>query len=390
MEASKTGSDSDIREVRDPKQAQSARLLPKNTIFCFDGTGNEPQDAVQTDSQRENPDVAGLSNVAKLHLLFGGDFERDAVNEFYDMPEQISLYYSGVGTYGKTPECLINTVIAIPDVKDILDWALDDLRKIYRPGDKIFVIGFSRGAAIARRFCSAMSQDEKLQDINIEMLIAFDTIAAIGMPDISTLIRPKSKVVFENQRIAPNIVQALHCTSIDDKRRGFQPTLMNTEDRVTEVWFAGAHSDVGGGYFCDHGLADVVLQFVLDEIVKRNLGLKVLAPKKVKRVLISDATKGVSIHMDDIDIKPNPRDVSHEQEKTLWNYHRKIVVIREDKIVRDELPIVHHSVAERIATVAQYRPKNLDHVRHKILYSDGTYKEFKGLEDHLPSNNELP
>src|SRR6185436_15460256 len=41
-------------------------------------------------------------------------------------------------------------------------------------------------------------------------------------------------------------------------------------DRLTQVWFAGAHSDVGGGY-PDDGMSYVPLCWMLDEAVEKGL-----------------------------------------------------------------------------------------------------------------------
>ena len=57
---------------------------------------------------------------------------------------------------------------------------------------------------------------------------------------------------------------------------------MNRDERVTEVWFAGAHSDVGGGYRYD-GLSDNALQFMIDFIEQdRDLGLEFRPPGAIE------------------------------------------------------------------------------------------------------------
>ena len=172
-----------------------------------------------------------ITNVLKLHLLLGGDL-RDGQHHFDD---QLSLYYSGVGTYGRKIKRIFNAALALTDVGRIIKNAKEDLREHYHQGDKVFVFGFSRGAAIARRFCSVISQDAEFTNVRIALLGVFDTVASFGMPDLSAERRPNSDVLFEDCTIAPNIDQALHLVSINDRRKAFQPTLMNDENRVTEV-----------------------------------------------------------------------------------------------------------------------------------------------------------
>jgi len=56
-----------------------------------------------------------------------------------------------------------------------------------------------------------------------------------------------------------NVEHAFHAVSIDEDREGFKPTLLDNGgkqcENLTEVWFPGVHSDVGGG-FKDHRLSN--------------------------------------------------------------------------------------------------------------------------------------
>ncbi|XQF94529.1 phospholipase effector Tle1 domain-containing protein (plasmid) [Pseudoalteromonas espejiana] len=81
--------------------------------------------------------------------------------------------------------------------------------------------------------------------------------------------------MFENHTIANNISQALYCVALDEKRRAFEPTLMNHQNNITELWFAGAHSDIGGGYYRD-GLADICLRYALEWLIEQPLNISLL------------------------------------------------------------------------------------------------------------------
>jgi len=120
------------------------------------------------------------------------------------------------------------------DVSTILWLARKDLRDHYEI-DYIVIVGFSRGATLARRFASITGAEMK-PSVIIEAV--FDTVASIGLPNLSSRERPTTEVMFEHGHTLPGSVKAaLHLVSIDDKRRAFQPTLMNRDARVTEVWF---------------------------------------------------------------------------------------------------------------------------------------------------------
>ncbi|CEL92053.1 unnamed protein product [Vitrella brassicaformis CCMP3155] len=358
-------------------------VKPKNLIFCFDGTCSDPEDAVQERTSSGGLRDASITNVLKLHLLFGGDLNNGNKHKL----DQQSLYYPGVGTYGHVLNRIFNAGFALTDVGRIIKTGLKDLQTYYKDGDKIFVVGYSRGAAIARRFCSVMSKEIKPEArAEVELLICFDTVASIGMPDLNVERRPASDVVFENRVIASNIKQALHCVSLDEKRKAFQPTLMNTEERVTEVWFAGSHGDVGGGYRRD-GLSDNVLRFVLAELKRRETGVVTIAPTAVKYDEISAVDDEIEIELDDLIVEANKFGISHEQSR-IWPiskftlHDRRAVKIKNDQITNDP-PVIHHTVAERIYGDDDYRPQSLKKVCHDILYPDGTTVTFDNLAHHI-------
>ena len=52
--------------------------MTKSLIFCFDGTSNDPSDARQESHLAGSIDDSSITNVLKLHLLFGGDIRGNA------------------------------------------------------------------------------------------------------------------------------------------------------------------------------------------------------------------------------------------------------------------------------------------------------------------------
>ena len=196
----------------------------KNVILCFDGTNNEPEDA---DQKKEWLGVGELedtsvTNILKLHLLFGGDLQGN--NSILD---QVSFYYPGVGTYGSMLDKLRNMALAPPDedVGNIIKKAVKDLYKYFDDDDQLYIFGFSRGAAIARRFSTVLKDTFPAlgRDVpKIKFLGVFDTVAAIKHPNLfKEEIKPASDVVFENRTISPLIEKALHLLSLDDRRIAF-------------------------------------------------------------------------------------------------------------------------------------------------------------------------
>ncbi len=364
-------------------------MVAKNLIFCFDGTNNHPRDAKQEREWFGLGDIEdnGITNILKLHVLFGGNLSNDA-----STAKQHSHYYSGVGTYGNRIQQLFNAAFAPRnlDVGDIIKRAGKDLRNLYEVGDQVFVFGFSRGAAIARRFAAVI--DDYLPEGAdaagvVRFMGVFDTVASIGFPNLDDETRPVSDVVFEDGNVSRHVAEALHLLALDDKRTAFFPTLMNRDERVSEVWFPGAHSDVGGGFWYD-GLSDIALQYLIDELASRKLKLKVLDSKKVKYEQLVAPNGDYRIDRDDVFLKPNHKGKLHQQDRwwpiaktTLSS--RRLRVNENDRPVDGACPTVHHSVIDRIRDIVEYRPKAMKGAPHQVLLKDGSFKPHQGVIDHI-------
>jgi uncharacterized protein (DUF2235 family) len=108
-------------------------------------------------------------------------------------------------------------------------------------------------------------------EAGIDFLGVWDTVAAYGMPiaeitrGIDDWIWPLS---MPNYQLHPKVKRARHALALDDERDTFHPLIWDesqeTTDRIKQVWFAGVHSDVGGGY-PDDSLSYVTLDWMLTE-----------------------------------------------------------------------------------------------------------------------------
>lgn len=361
----------------------------KNLIFCFDGTCNEPADAEQESTFFGLGELedSSITNVLKLHLMLGGDLRG---NNAFEGQKQYSFYYSGVGTYGSAIQKAFNAALAPQnlDVDHIIANGFEDLTKMYDPGDQIFLFGFSRGAALARQFAAKMRKNLHTiepGDKPVRFMGVFDTVAVIGDANLDSNEKPVSDVLFEDNFVADTVQEALHLVALDEKRIAFQPTLMNQEDRVTEVWFPGAHSDIGGGYRRD-GLSDGTLHFMLEKIRDRELGLRIRHPHEIVYENLLPPSADFKIDYTDVMISANPLGVSHQQKRPpitskITLNHRLLRVNQDDKPC-DELPLLHHFVAQRIHGDSDYKPQSLVHVKHRMLMPNGKVKEFDGGKTH--------
>ncbi|ASM51829.1 hypothetical protein PESP_b0237 [Pseudoalteromonas espejiana DSM 9414] len=358
-------------------------MTGKTLIFNFDGTGSEPRDAEQVSSAHFKED-SSISNILKLHLLLGGKLDGSPTTPFTN---QLSFYYQGIGTKGSRLKRILNQTLAPrgDDVASILNQAITDFKTHYQMGDTLLLSGFSRGGALARRFAKCL---EPLISNNI-YVCAFDTVASIGFSKVSKATRGAEHVIFENHTIASNITQALHCVALDEKRRAFEPTLMNHQANITELWFAGAHSDIGGGYYRD-GLADICLRYALEWLIDQPLNISLLTSHDIDYSALLPNSNIVD--QDDVTVTPDSLALSHQQNYFWFNPFFKLVdrqcyVLIDDQVSQLE-PLVHQSVATRINKLTSYRPESLKKCHYKISYNDGTTLSFVGLSQHIALENQ--
>jgi uncharacterized protein (DUF2235 family) len=126
---------------------------------------------------------------------------------------------------------------------------------------------------------------------DIEFVGVWDTVAAYGGPFVE-ITRGIDQYVWPltmtNYELHPKVKAARHALALDDERDSFWPLLWDevaderggagtsaepwtdeqrarAGDRLKQVWFAGMHSDVGGGY-PDDSLGYVSLKWMLDEL----------------------------------------------------------------------------------------------------------------------------
>ncbi|KAL8901931.1 MAG: hypothetical protein Q9207_004954 [Kuettlingeria erythrocarpa] len=193
------------------------------------------------------------------------------------------------------------------------------IMRYYSPGDCIYIFGFSRGAYTARflaemlqkigllsrgndemvsfawktfsdwqssRSMSKTTQTEKNKadeeymeafkktfcrdEVHVHFLGLFDCVNSVGqfdLPFTSTSFQQIPTKVAENVR---------HAVAINERRIKFKPALFHQDGhqldskQLKEVWFAGAHGDIGGGWPLEEGqtrtLSTLPLKWMLDEI----------------------------------------------------------------------------------------------------------------------------
>lgn len=237
--------------------------MAKNIIICSDGTGQQGGGASPT-------------NVYRLYTMIDTH------------ASQIALYDDGIGTESKNKLWqAFSRMFGFGFKKNII-FLYRFLAKHYEPGDKIFLFGFSRGAATVRALAGmiqkvgllrndypgiltkegvidslemrvecykamyyyrkASSKPELAEEfkikkthgsVDIEIVGCWDTVSALGFPkDSSWLIIGLSKLIdivsdklmphrYYEYQLDKNVRCAYHALSIDDERKSFHPMLWN-------------------------------------------------------------------------------------------------------------------------------------------------------------------
>ncbi len=195
----------------------------------------------------------------------------------------------------------------------------------YEPGDRIFLFGFSRGAYTARSVGGALAlcgvppglpkashwsdlhprlndpairaiAEEAVRDVYMTygddalrrrkaadfrqrhrsdplppfFIGVWDTVRALGwqVTDIARFGRHR----FHDSKLNPKVDHGRHVLAIDENRKVFSPELWDEStlsaadrDQIKQVWMAGCHSDIGGGYGLKLGLTDLAMEWMLSE-----------------------------------------------------------------------------------------------------------------------------
>ena len=180
------------------------------------------------------------------------------------------------------------------------------LARNYRPGDRIFLLGYSRGAfavrslagmidrvglvtarhALERNVATAYRHYQTAPDSDaalafraafcheaapIEMVGVFDTVKALGLRLPLVWRLSADPHAFHNHHLGDSVRHGFHALAYDERRAAYAPLLWDVpgdwSGRVEQMWFPGTHGDVGGqiaGFEAARPLANLPLVWMLD------------------------------------------------------------------------------------------------------------------------------
>lgn len=106
--------------------------------------------------------------------------------------------------------------------------------------------------------------------MKIEVIGVWDTVGALGIPLLLFSGLDHLLLSFHDTSLHPNVRYGYQAVAIDEKRESFTPTLWDPREGIEQLWFAGVHGDVGGGYK-ETGLSDVTLAWMLEKLQPHGL-----------------------------------------------------------------------------------------------------------------------
>lgn len=259
----------------------------KRLVICADGTWNSPK--------QEGAEGRKSTNVLKLLRAV-----RPVAS---DGMKQVVFYDKGVGT-GRGIDRFLGGALGVGLSENVLD-CYRFIANNHVDGDELYLLGFSRGAFTVRSLGGLLGAIGLVNKVNLGSLRfgwdyyrlpparrtarpdllselgprrepipitcigVWDTVGSLGIP-VSFLKNFWGKrFQFHDTNLGSMVRNAFHALAIDERRKPFQPTLWVGQpaegQTIEQVWFAGAHSNVGGGY-PDAALSDIALDWMLERV----------------------------------------------------------------------------------------------------------------------------
>ncbi len=362
----------------------------KNIVICCDGTGKDFGD--------EN------SNIVKLFSVLKKEEGKQIV--YYDPGVGTPSTYNSFNPITKKLKYVMGQAFGY-GINDNIMEAYHFLMKNYTAGDQVSLFGFSRGAYTVRAIaglihtCGLMynnnenllpeamriysqrkytiSRDFKStfsRPCPIHFLGLFDTVTSVGW-----VYNPRVLRATTNNSSVSNV---RHAIALDERRAFFRQNTWgrkhwNKQD-AKEVWFAGVHSDIGGGYALDKSaLSNITLEWMLKEAIEKGILIENL--DNARRIVNSIAEP--HIKEQNISLKSGwyaaelfPKIVkvkrNRKNKKPKW-VPMPYINLGRKRFIRNQI-VLHESVIKRIQERKDYRPKNFPGIKGGVQAIQENYE----------------
>ena len=381
--------------MNDRQDNPSTSVVGRNIVLCCDGTNNQ----------------FGKENTNVIRLI--QSLERDSM-------KQLLYYDPGVGTlpepyaqtrFRKTASIIKGLAFGRGLFTNVAE-AYTFLMEVWKPEDRVFLFGFSRGAYTVRAlagvlhalgllprgnqnlipyamrlyqaiqnsdahggeeatnlrklfddyrktFSQKIAEKDEERHFRVHFLGLWDTVSSVGW-------------AWDPQYCAyathnPSIDIIRHAVALDERRWFFRQNLMyKTDDPLhgykqdhLEYWFPGVHSDVGGGYTQEEGgLWRPPFEWILNEAEKSGLTVnqtgknEVLKNKTISPVWLEPQHESLKWYWWPAEFFP--------KQQGLAKSHYRIPRIGKGRYrCIPKHAKIHESALRRLRDMSDYRPKNL-------------------------------
>ena len=268
------------------------------TVY-FDGTGNNKDLNTPEGTQTNVARLFDLDTAKGTNLARNSGHTPEQYNAQERSGQSEKIYFDGVGSQAETSGRSLIEGATGRGAQERIDQAYDAIVAFHNkyPDQKVDVniVGFSRGASQSRALANEFiergvpqldGQGKPTGDFlippgqaHVNKLGIFDTVATDGLSNTDTHLG-------KNLEIGKNVDSTTHLVAMNEYRDTFRLTsaLRNDDNsRIEELKFAGAHSQVGGGYQNDV-LAAGPLAVMHDRLQSAGIEMKPMQQEDVKRI----------------------------------------------------------------------------------------------------------
>jgi uncharacterized protein (DUF2235 family) len=125
-------------------------------------------------------------------------------------------------------------------------------------------------------FARKLEADQLIPDVPIESVAVWDTVGSMGIPAYAADKR-FDVFRFVDTKLSNKVEHGFHAMALDELRADFPVTAWEGRAGIKQVWFVGAHADVGGGYSAEESrLSDIALEWMMKQLAE--VGVRLATP----------------------------------------------------------------------------------------------------------------
>lgn len=417
--------------------------MQKRIILLLDGTWND------IDVGKSDTNIVRMRELISRHLVrvsrhshSGPDGGDKKVHGYTKSGKEHIIYYErgvGTGAFDRFRGGLFGEGLT-----QNIRHAYKFLSFWYEPGDEIFVFGFSRGAYTARSLVGYLGAaglllrdncNEELEalawryyrtapndrmpadwrrltdnahdrdELRVKLLGVFDTVGALGVPAGIAWRLNRDENGFHDVELSSITDVNLHAVAIDEHRWPFQATLWRQppfkkyDTKVEQVWFSGAHSDVGGGYIDEEkrdATAPYADDITLEWMIRRTKHFYRNFPFDLDSAGAVRERNGAELHNSRSAVyyawRSAIRSIANVKiEPSFWSYEKEVSRDRHARPIGEK---IHISALQRLfpgrsdaSPAKPYTPANLEKVLDAI---EKTYEHGAGEDGETTPSFDLP